>query len=123
MTDLADMTLAALEILQDLGTTATLQVVASVYDNAGTVTETVTAHTVTCSDLLGEAQQFVADGTSKRAAGMFVVASSGLTVTPVPGNRIVYQTRRFEVLSVEPMRVEGGVAAYSLQVAELGEVA
>lgn len=121
MSDLADMTLAALEILQDLGTTATLQVVASVYDNAGTVTETVTTHTVTCSDLLGESQQFVADGTSKRTLGTFVVASSGMTVTPEPGNRIVYQTRRFEVLAVDPMRVEGGVAAYSLQVGELGD--
>lgn len=121
MSDLTDLTLAALEILTDLGTTATLQVVSSDYDNAGTVTETVVEHEVVCSDLLNESRQYVADGTSPRTMGLFVIAASGLEVTPALGDRVEYQSRTFSILSVDPMRVEGGVVAYSLSVGEVTE--
>ena len=122
MSDLTDMQAAALELLDELGTDGTLQVVASTYDNDGTVTETVTSHAVTISDLQTEAQQFVPDGTSRRTIGTIYAAASGLSVTPAPGNRLVYQTRRFEVLEVEPYRLQGGIAAYRFGVAELGAV-
>jgi hypothetical protein len=122
MSELTDLQAAALEVLLDLGTTATLQVVSATYDNAGTVTETVTTETVYCSDLQGESSQFVADGTSRRAFGSVYVAASGMTNTPAPGQRLVYQTRRFEITGVEPYRVQGGVAAYRLDVSELGAV-
>lgn len=111
----------ATELLEELGTTATLTVVtAATYANDGSQTETTSAYTIVCSDLVDESNRYTMGDTGRKATGTFYAAAEDLEVTPKVGNRITYRSRYFEVLAVSAYAVTGGTAAYRLDVAELG---
>jgi len=103
------------------GTTCTVEVVAPVYSpSTGAVTETVTTHLlVPCTDVYDEVQQLEPGGTAARVSARMIMPS-GLAFTPALGMRVLYQSRRWQVDQVEPIRLQGGVAAYQLAVTEIG---
>lgn len=119
MTDLSEMRAAALEILGELGTTCTIASSNAVYAN-GAVTGASTDVTATCSDLQDESRRYAATDTTETVSGTFYIAASGLTVTPKVDDHVVYLTRTFLVVNVTPYSLQGGVAAYRLDVAEMG---
>lgn len=120
MTLLARVQAGVARALSTAGTTCVVQQIAATYaTDTGAVTETPTSHTVACTDLFDETQQMDAASTSTRAVASMIVNGS-VAFTPEVGNLVVYQTRNFEVLSVQPIRVGGGVGAYQLNLAELG---
>lgn len=120
MTFASDMRTAVSEMMENLGTTATLQSIVATYDEAGTVSETVTTVTIDCSDVLTDTTSLAPDGTHRVASGEVYVAALDLSTAPKTGDRIVYQTRRFEVVTVETYRAQATVIAYRCTVQELG---
>lgn len=121
MTFAGDMLAAALAVIQELGTTCTMQQVAQTYDPAeGTTTDTVTTYAdVLCSDVVDESRRYSAD-TSPRATGTIYLPASGLASAPALSTRFVLYGRTFQAVAVLPMRGQGSVAAYRVDVAEVG---
>lgn len=122
MTFLSDLRNTAQRILEQLGTTAVLQKVATSYDltNGGTVSETVTEHAVTCSPLMDETDRYGPLMSDHRVAGTLYVSTVGLSVAPTLGDRFVFQGRNFAIVQVFPMGAQGGIAAYRADLSEIG---
>lgn len=118
VTDAEDMLATALEILQEMGHTASLVSVTATY-GSGATTETTAAETVAC--YLSETQGYTAGDTSQRATGTLYVAASGLTATPKVSDRLTIDSRSWAVLGVQPIHWAGTDVLYQLEVAELGE--
>lgn len=101
------------------GLTCTVQVIASEYDpQSASVTETVTAHTVRCTDTYDDVQASDSEGsTIRRTANILVEASTAFT--PAPGNRVLLGGRKFQVLDVERYGFAGTAVAYRLAVHDI----
>jgi hypothetical protein len=120
VTVLSDMQAAALATLVDLGTTCSVTDPNGEWATDGSVTETaVTYASVTCSDLLDESQRYVPDGTGRMASGTFYLPSD-IDFTPAIGYRVTYRSRTYAVVAVFPYRVQGGIVAWRLDVADQG---
>lgn len=110
-----------LRVIQRVGVTARLDAVTKIYNDTTRIsTETVVAHTVTCSDLVDENKRYGNLQTDISVTGTFYVASRGLLATPKPLDRVVYLTRTFKVVGVWPYRLQGSLIAWRLDVAEIG---
>lgn len=107
--------------LARVGTTCTVEAVAATYSpTTGAVTETVTTHSaVPCTDIYDEVQQMGPADTAGRATARMVLGGS-VAFTPTIAMRVLYQSRRWSIDQVEPIRLQGGVAAYLLTLSEIG---
>lgn len=119
MTDLEDFQALAAEMIGEFGTTATLIVPnASQPNDAGEVDEDPTSYAITCSDLVDESRRYATVSTQQVIAGTIYV-NSAVPVEPQLGHRVTYQGRTFAIVAAFPYRVQGGIAAWRLDVAEV----
>lgn len=119
MSDLTDMQEAALEIIGELGTTCIVTVPGASVSNGGVVTESPVLYTVPCTDLVDESQRYGSTDTSQTIVGTLYLGGTGLGFLPAIGQRVTYQSRTLAVVAAFPYRLQGGVAAWRLDLAEV----
>lgn len=123
MSDLTEFQDLADELLLEFGTTCVVTVPNATVSTAGVVTEVPVTHTVRCTDLVEESRRYATQDTSQRVTGTIYLGAAGLAFTPSIGQRVTYQARTLAVVAVFPYRVQGGVAMWRLDLAEIAGVA
>lgn len=123
MSDLTEFQDLADELLLEFGTTCVVIIPNATVSTGGIVTEAVTAHTVQCTDLVDDSRRYATQDTSQRVTGTIYLGAAGLAFVPAIGQRVTYQARTLAVVAVFPYRVQGGVAMWRLDLAEIAGVA
>lgn len=118
MSDLSEFRALASEQLGEFGTTSTLIVPNGVLDDAGTVVESPVEYPIVCSDIVDESRRYSTVATSQVIVGTIYVDPT-VAVDPALGHRVSYQGRQFAVVGVFPYRLQGGVVAWRLDLAEV----
>jgi len=120
VSELDEFKAIAVEMIGEFGTTATLVVPnRGAVDDAGNVEEDdPTEHVVQCSDLVDESRRYGSLSTHQQIAGT-VYLTAEVPVEPSLAHRLIYQGRTFQVLAAFPYRVQGGIAAWRLDLSEV----
>lgn len=116
---LSDFRGAARDLILEFGSSCTVTVPNATTDDAGTVTEDPEEYEVNCTDLVDESRRWGSQDTTQTVVGTIYLGAMGLEFDPAIGQRVAYQGRTLVVVATFPYRVQGGIAMWRLDLAEV----
>lgn len=119
MSDLTEFQDLAAELIGEFGTTCIVTVPGASVSDGGVVTESPALYTVACTDMVDESRRYASQDTSQTVVGTIYLGGAGLSFLPSIGQRVTYQGRTLGVVAVFPFRLQGGIAAWRLDLAEV----
>lgn len=120
MSDLSEFRELALDLIGELGTSATWRVPTTVHADDGIVSTNYTSHAVDCTDMVDESRRYGQSDAMQRATGTLYVAFGGIDVTPAIGHQVTYRSRNWTVVAVTAYAVTGADVMWRVDVAETG---